>query len=114
MFTNMGALFGLAAGALLLPRFGGFEAGGAWEKRGLRFLVGLVGILILWRGLGAILPTGEYPLAYILRYIRYALIGLWVTGAAPVLFTRLGLAERSVPAHKPRHHTRRHNKQTAQ
>jgi hypothetical protein len=30
----------------------------------------------------------------VFRYLRYALIGLWVTGLAPIVFIRLGLAEK--------------------
>jgi hypothetical protein len=34
-----------------------------------------------------------------LRYLRYAAIGLWVTGGAPLCFIRLGLA--GAPGSKP-------------
>ncbi len=95
LVSNVGTLFGLAAGAILLPIYGGFDAGGPAWKRGVRFAIGLVGVLLLWRGLGAVLPRGEDMVSYALRYMRYALIGFWITGLSPLLFTRLGLAERS-------------------
>jgi membrane-associated phospholipid phosphatase len=92
LITNAGTLFGLAAGAILAATAGGYDPGGALWKRAVRFLIGLVGVLILWRGLGLLLPGGEGVLPLILRWVRYALVGLWVTGLAPMLFVRLGLA----------------------
>jgi membrane-associated phospholipid phosphatase len=96
-FTSAGAFFGLAAGALLLRRMGGFDAGGSWWKRLVRFPLGLVGVIVLYFGLGAVFPRGEELLPYILRFIRYTLVGLWVAWAAPLIFIRLGLAQGSAP-----------------
>jgi membrane-associated phospholipid phosphatase len=92
VISSCGTLFGLAAGVLLLPFLGGFDVKGVWWKRALRFLVGVVGVLILWRGVDMIFPSGEYLVAYIFRYLRYALVGVWVTGFAPLVFVWLKLA----------------------
>lgn len=94
MVANAGVLLGLSAGAILVSLEGGFDTGGPIWKRALRFLIGLAGVLIVWRGLGAILPTGEDPLALAFRYLRYTLIGVWVTGLAPLLFLRMKLADK--------------------
>jgi membrane-associated phospholipid phosphatase len=93
--SNSGALFGLIAGVALLPYFGGFNAGGAYWKRTVRFMIGVIGVLLIWRGLGLILPGGEDLLGFVFRYLRYALVGAWISGFAPLLFTRTGLASRS-------------------
>jgi membrane-associated phospholipid phosphatase len=90
--SNSGALFGLITGVTLLPLFGGFSAGGAYWKRAARFVIGVIGVLLIWRGLGLVLPGGEDLLGFIFRYLRYALIGAWIAGLAPLLFTRTGLA----------------------
>ena len=95
IISNSGALFGLIAGVTLLPSYGGFDAGGAYSKRAIRFIFGVIGVLLIWRGLGMLLPSGENLLAYIFRYLRYALVGLWISGLAPILFTRTGLASRT-------------------
>ncbi len=95
IFTDAGALFGLAAGAVLLPAWGGFNAAGPLGKRLLRFVVGVIGVLLLWQGLDKVFPGGENLLSYFLRYLRYALVGFWVSGLAPLVFVRLGLAERN-------------------
>ncbi len=90
--TPAATLAGLAIGLVLLHRGGGFDSGGPLGQRVLRVVVGLVGVVILWQGLGAVLPGGEEPLALVLRYLRYCLVGAWVGGIAPLLFVRLGLA----------------------
>jgi membrane-associated phospholipid phosphatase len=94
VISSCGTLFGLAAGVLLLPSLGGFDVKGVWWKRILRFLVGVVGVLIFWKGLDMIFPSGEYLVAYMFRYLRYALVGVWVSGFAPVVFVWLKLAKK--------------------
>jgi glycerophosphoryl diester phosphodiesterase/membrane-associated phospholipid phosphatase len=95
--TPAATLAGLALGLVVLERGGGFDVGGPIARRVVRVLVGFVGVIVLWQGLGAVLPGGEDPLALVLRYARYALVGLWVGGLAPRLFVRLGLAEVALP-----------------
>lgn len=98
-FSNAGAFFGLAAGAILLPNKNGtFDARGPVWKRFLRYVVGLVGISLIYFGLSAVFPHGEDYTSLGLRYIRYALVGFWVTYLAPSLFIVLKLAERKFAA----------------
>jgi hypothetical protein len=65
---------------------GGYQTSGSIEKRALRYVIGLIGIIILWYGLGQVFPRGETWIPLTLRYIRYTLVGLWVTAGAPWLF----------------------------
>jgi hypothetical protein len=95
--TPAATLAGLVLGLVVLERGGGFDVGGPIPRRVVRVLVGFVGVIVLWQGLGAVLPGGEDPLALVLRYVRYALVGAWVGGLAPRLFVRLGLAEAARP-----------------
>jgi membrane-associated phospholipid phosphatase len=90
--TPAAAMFGVALGAILLKPQGGFEAGGEPTQRVLRFIVGLVGVAILYAGLGALFPRGEDFLALAFRYVRYTIIAAWVSGFAPMLFIRMRLA----------------------
>jgi membrane-associated phospholipid phosphatase len=92
--TSAGTLFGLLAGLVWLARQGGFQTKGPWWKLVLRYLLGIAGVLIIRYGLKFIFPEGETVLAYFLRYLRYALIGLWVSAGAPLTFIRLKLAEK--------------------
>src|SRR3990172_9939175 len=54
IFTTAGSLFGLAAGAAWIASQGGYQTSGPVEKRALRYVVGLIGVIILWEGLGAV------------------------------------------------------------
>lgn len=95
--TATGALWGLSAGALLCTYWGGF-APKAEQRRAyfLRFLIGVIGVLLLWRGLDTLfglIVTDESALGYLLRYLRYAAVGFWVAALAPMLFRRFGLAK---------------------
>jgi glycerophosphoryl diester phosphodiesterase/membrane-associated phospholipid phosphatase len=96
--TPAATLAGLAAGLVLLQRRGGFESDGPLGQRVTRVLLGLVGVIVLWQGLGAVFPGGEDPLALLLRYVRYGLVGAWVGGIAPLLFVRAGLARAGTSA----------------
>jgi membrane-associated phospholipid phosphatase len=93
LLLTTGVLFGLSAGGLWISTRGGFNAKGIWWKRILRFVIGVVGVVVLWMGLGAILPEPDKLLGYVLYYLQYALIGLWVSALAPMLFVRINLAE---------------------
>jgi hypothetical protein len=90
-FTAAGSFFGLAAGAAWIAARGGFQVSGTLDKRALRYVIGLVGILLLWFGLGQLFPDGETLLPLLLRYLRYFLVGFWVTGGAPWLFFHFNL-----------------------
>jgi len=92
ILTSAGTLFGLVCGLVWMNAQGGYQASGPVMKRVLRLVLGVVGVLILRYGLGAIFPSGETLAAFAFRYLRYALIGAWVSGGAPFLFVRLKLA----------------------
>lgn len=92
MFSGAGVLFGLGAGGALLFDWGSFNPKGpAWKRLG-RYALGLVGVIALWMGLRLIFPEGETALPLLLRYVRYALVGVWVTYLGPRVFAWLRLA----------------------
>ena len=93
IFTSAGIFFGLGAGAAWIMSMGGFQASGPMEKRALRYIVGLVGVLILYLVLGKIFPRNADFISYALRFLRYTLIGFWVAGGAPWVFKKFKLAE---------------------
>ncbi len=92
MVTAMGTLFGLFAGVAWLAPRGGFQAAGPAWKRALRYVVGLVGIAVFYIGLKLVFPDGEDFAALVFRYVRYALVGAWVSAGAPWIFAKLQLA----------------------
>jgi membrane-associated phospholipid phosphatase len=93
-FSNTGALFGLLLGLAFIHRLGWFQEKGAWWKLVLRYILGVAGVLVIRYGLKFVFPEGESVVALILRYVRYTLIGFWVTGGAPWAFLKLKLAEK--------------------
>jgi membrane-associated phospholipid phosphatase len=94
--VSAGTLFGLLAGLAWIKRQGGFSTAGPIWKRILRFGVGVIGILVFYAGLdvlfGLITPGGEAVFPFILRYIRYTLVGAWVSAGGPWVFVKLKLA----------------------
>lgn len=92
VITSAATLFGFWAGLAWMNANGGFSIEGtAWQKLG-RYFLGVVGVLVLWYGLGEIFPRGEEIVSYSLRFLRYALIGAWVSAGAPYVFIKLRLA----------------------
>lgn len=94
LLTATGTLFGLVAGYIMLQSQGGYEPRGTAIQHLLRYVLGVVGILILWYGLGEVFPRQANLLGFGLRFFRYALVGAWAAWWAPRLFIRLKLAHR--------------------
>jgi membrane-associated phospholipid phosphatase len=90
--TFAAVLFGMLAGLAWMDSRGGYAADGVMRQRVLRLLPGLAVLLIISFGLRALFPRGESLIPYVLRYLRFALIGLWISAGAPWLFIKLNLA----------------------
>jgi membrane-associated phospholipid phosphatase len=91
--TPMSALAGLGLGFIMERQTVRFQVAGAWWRRGLRFLVGLVIVALFYVGPSLILPDDmAYALETTVRFVRYALLGWAVAFLCPWLFVRLGLA----------------------
>ena len=95
-FTLSGALFGSVAGYAMMRQHARFQASGKLGTRVLRYLVGIIGVVLIYFGLDVVfglLTTDETALGYALRYIRYAAATCWMTWAAPFVFLKIKLAE---------------------
>jgi len=44
--------------------------------------------------LKAVFPSGDGVIPYLLRYLRYTLLGWWISAGAPWLFLKLKLAQK--------------------
>jgi membrane-associated phospholipid phosphatase len=86
------SFFGMGLGATLLYKSGWFDARGTILQRVARFLIGTVGVFIIWYGLDQIFPDGDTLIPLCLRYLRYAAVGIWITYLAPLIFFRIHLA----------------------
>jgi len=90
---SAGVLFGLCTGLAWMAPRGGFSASGLVWKRAARYVIGIIGVAIIYVGLKAIFPSGDTFVSYLFRYIRYIFVGFWVSGGAPWTFAKLNLIE---------------------
>lgn len=93
-FTLAGTWMGMLGGFVILTaNKGHFLAHEGEWRRLVRFLVGLLGIFLLYFGLGQIFPRDPNFVGYALRFLRYTLIGLWVSWLGPIIFEKLGILQ---------------------
>jgi membrane-associated phospholipid phosphatase len=92
IITSAGTLFGLLAGVAWIVSRGGWQVSGPVWKRVVRYVVGLLGVLVIWFGLGLVFPRGEAFVSSTFRFVRYSLLGAWVSAGAPLFFTKLKLS----------------------
>ncbi len=93
MLTTSGSFLGFGLGVILLNLTGMFSHEGEVWKRILRYPVGIIGVLILYLGLGSIFPDDVSLISYSLRFFRYFLIGFWISYGAPRVFSWLKLSQ---------------------
>ena len=88
--TTSGLWFGMLGGfAWLRARRGVIQSNfGTWQ-RVIRYLVGIAGVVVLYAGLGSLFPDDPDLKSGFLRYLRYFLIGLWISCVSPLLFEQL-------------------------
>ena len=92
ILTAAGTLFGLLVGVAWIDSRDGWQVTGPVWKRAVRYVVGLLGVFVIWYGLGLLLPRDEAFVPFLLRFVRYVLLGLWVSAGAPHFFTKLKLS----------------------
>lgn len=85
-----GAVLGIGIGAAW--EGGRFAAGGGPRQRAARLAAGIAGAALIWAVTAPFIAAGEGGAPLALVYIRAAVLGLWISGAAPRLFARLGIA----------------------
>ena len=96
LFTYCGIWWGFIGGACWLrsleTRIGKFVVSGSPKQKVGRFVLGVTGILGIWTGLGLFFPHTETVAGLTLRLLHYGLIGAWISGLAPYVFFKIGLA----------------------
>jgi hypothetical protein len=95
-YTLGGAFSGAIAGFILMLDHARFQVKSAWWQRITSYLLGIVGVLLVYYGLDvlfSLIAADESALGYLLRYIRYGCVSLWVTFGAPWVFIKARLAE---------------------
>lgn len=93
--TSSALLFGLLLGAVLLRSKNGYIVSGSLNQKMLRLLPGFIGLSILYFGLKigfqVVFPAKDILILSLLRYLRYSLVGFWVSAGAPWLFLKIKL-----------------------
>lgn len=95
VFSAVGMLLGLGIGFILEASRVHFVVDGSWVTRAIRYVLGMIGTIIIWRGLALVFPEEPLWLGLPLRLLRYWLASMWVAYYAPLLFVRIGLAQAS-------------------
>ena len=90
--TLGGTFFGLTLGLAWIMSRGGYQVEGTVAKRALRYVIGLIGVVLLMFGLDMVFPDGHTLIPFTFRFVRYALVGFWISAGAPWLFFRFNLA----------------------
>lgn len=91
--AEFGILLGLGVGFILEVSRVRFMVHGPLWKRITRYLVGLVGTVIIWFGLDMIFPKEPLALGVPLRILQAFLMAIWISYYAPWVFVKLRLAE---------------------
>ncbi|MBI5035152.1 MAG: phosphatase PAP2 family protein [Chloroflexi bacterium] len=86
--TLLGTMLGFYVGLILEERWIGFDTKTVWWKQVIKLVIGLAVTLGLRFSLKAILPPIE-----ISNFVRYGVIGLWISLGAPWVFVKGKLAE---------------------
>ena len=94
-FTVAGTLFGMIVGISWINVRGGFQVAVKWNHKLFSLIIGLIGIFAIRMGLDLVFPADPNWLGYLFRYFRYFLVGIWVTGFAPMIFIALKWAKSS-------------------
>ena len=93
IFTIAGTLFGMIVGISWINARGGFMVASKWHYKFFSLILGLVGVFAIRMGLDLIFPADANWVGYLFRYLRYFLVGVWVTGFAPMIFIALKWAK---------------------
>lgn len=92
VITAAAVWFGLLAGLILIQKV--IPLGRIRAKPLhliLRFVIGIIGVQVFWAGLKLVFPVDIPIISDVLRFVRYGLVGIWISAGAPYLFKRFGL-----------------------
>lgn len=91
--TAFGLLFGFGVGIVFEGSRVRFTVDGPIWKRVLRYVLGIVVLVVIWAGLDQVFPEEPLALAIPLRILRYFLTVTWAAYWAPLVFVKLKLAD---------------------
>jgi membrane-associated phospholipid phosphatase len=86
-----GAFLGSGLGFVLVSKSLRFEAKGGFAEKALRYALGMAGAVIIYLGPKYFLGDSFPAQASLIRFLRYGLLGFWVSYGAPLAFYKLNL-----------------------
>ena len=89
LFKTVGVFLGASLGFIFEEKYSSFSVSGKFLKKCLRFFIGLVLTLVLLSGLKLIFPTTS-----VFNFIRYGIVGIWITWLYPAVGIKTGLFRR--------------------
>jgi len=87
----LSALSGFSLGIILDQHIIHFEVTGSVTQKILRYVVGIIMLVIIYMGIEIFQPEPGQALYVPVRMVRYTVAGFWVSGGAPWLFTKIKL-----------------------
>jgi hypothetical protein len=92
-YSSAGSFFGLAFGALWITNNPLQTKGVPAWKLLIRYILGLIGVLVFWKGLDLlpIFAGDKNFFDMVMRFIRYALTGFWISGLGPYTFKKINI-----------------------
>ncbi len=87
----LGFFAGFGTGYCVLKEYIPFNTAGGFFYKLWRYLIGLAGLAVLYNGLGYLFSAEDRLIFWILLFIKFMLMGFWMSAGAPWVFTRLGL-----------------------
>ncbi|MBN1264016.1 MAG: phosphatase PAP2 family protein [Anaerolineales bacterium] len=90
LISSTGTLFGVMLGGLFLFRGGGLSRSASLKQALLRYSTGIIILVVLYFGLRQ-LHIDNSLIANIYRFLRYSIMGMWVSYGAPRMFSWLKL-----------------------
>jgi len=95
MISSVAALAGVGYGLVFFQHSMSGLIPGNWIQRIISFFIGMIGIAILYFGLKILLPGEGHSFNQGGRFLRYLLLGTWISFGAPRLFIQIGLARQA-------------------
>lgn len=88
-YKAYGLYIGFAAGVLLEQRFDVLQPAKSTLHKVLRFVLGVVLVLVIQQGLKVVFPEGANAVAYFFATLRYVFVGLMLFVGSPKIFQLL-------------------------
>jgi membrane-associated phospholipid phosphatase len=88
-YKAVGSLATLWIGYIIEDKYIGYEAKAVWWKQIIKFAIGFLGLILIRVYIKKILPISIFS-----DFVRYALMGIWMTVIAPLVYRISHLEER--------------------